>query len=223
MLTAPVDVPPASGVLYLHGFNSGSASPKARLVALACERLAGGPVPCATPQLVHRPQDAYALAERCLATLGSRPLVVGSSMGGFMASCLAERHDLRAVLINPAVQPAGLVEGWLGEAFVNAYTGERFTIEGRHRDELLALAPARLEPRRYLVLLGTSDETLDCREGYAAYRGASTILHPGGDHGFSALGDYLPAIFAHGGLRLDPEFITALSLEDDNHSSLDDA
>ena len=208
----------ASGVLYLHGFNSGSASPKARLVAQACGMLEAGPLPCATPQLPHRPAAALALAESLLATLGPQPLLVGSSMGGFLASCLAEWHDLRAVLINPAVRPAGLVESWLGEAFVNQYTGERFSIEGTHRDELAGLTPARLEPSRYLVLLGTADETLDPRDGAAAYRGAAMILQPGGDHGFSALGEYLPALFAHGGHRLAPECSSRLRLDDDFHS-----
>ncbi|APX92515.1 esterase [Halomonas sp. 1513] len=204
MLSPPAATSAASGVLYLHGFNSGSASPKARLVARGCERLDAGPLPCATPQLPHRPESALALAESLLATLGPQPLLVGSSMGGFLASCLAERHDLRAVVINPAVRPAGLVEGWLGEAFVNEYTGERFTIAGAHRDELAELTPARLDPRRYLVLLGTADETLDPGDGAAAYRGAAMILRPGEDHGFGSLGEYLPALFAHGGHRLAP-------------------
>ncbi|SDL05462.1 hypothetical protein SAMN05192555_102286 [Franzmannia pantelleriensis] len=217
MLISPAATAAASGVLYLHGFNSGSASPKARLVAQGCELLETGPLPCATPQLPHRPAAALALAESLLATLGPQPLLMGSSMGGFLASCLAERHDLRAVVINPAVRPAGLVEGWLGEAFVNEYTGERFSIEGAHRDELAELTPAWLDPRRYLVLLGTADETLDPRDGAAAYRGAAMILQPGGDHGFSALADYLPALFAHGGHRLAPGCMTRHSLEDDSH------
>ncbi|PAU76601.1 YqiA/YcfP family alpha/beta fold hydrolase [Halomonas salipaludis] len=217
MLTTAAAIPAATGVLYLHGFNSGSGSPKARLVASGCDALDAGPLPCATPQLPHRPNQALALAESQLATLGSQPLLVGSSMGGFLASCLAERHDLRAVVINPAVRPAGLVEGWLGEAFVNEYTGERFTIEGAHRDELAELTPARLDPRRYLVLLGTADETLDPRDAAAAYRGAAMILQPGGDHGFSALGEFLPALFAHGGHRLAPGGMARPRLDDDFH------
>src|SRR5690554_6681769 len=190
-------LPAASGVLYLHGFNSGAESPKARLVNAACAAVEGEPLHCQTPQLPHRPRAALALAETLLAELGPRPLVVGSSMGGFLASCLAERHALRAVVINPAVQPAALVDEWLGVDFTNAYTAERFTVENSHRDELAGLTPSRLDPRRYLVLLATDDEALDSSAGFAAYRGARMILHPGGDHGFSMLADYLPALFAH--------------------------
>ncbi|MDT8896531.1 YqiA/YcfP family alpha/beta fold hydrolase [Halomonas sp. I1] len=190
---------PASGVLYLHGFNSGSASPKAALMRAACERLS---LPCATPQLSHRPEQALAEAEACLDELGRAPMVVGSSMGGFLATLIAERHDLPAALINPAVAPARLVVSWVGEAFVNPYSGERFRVEEAHRRALEALTPERVRPRRYLLLLGTADETLDARDAWAFYRGAASILHPAGDHGFSALADYLPAILAHGGHAL---------------------
>lgn len=201
MLSAAPGGAAASGVLYLHGFNSGSGSPKAGLVREACARLG---LPCATPQLPHRPRAALALAEAHLDALGPAPLVVGSSMGGFLATLVAERHDLPAALLNPAVAPAGLVADWIGQRFDNAYTGERFAIEPVHLEELEALTPARVTPSRYLLLLGTADETLDPRRAFALYRGARAILHPRGDHGFAALADYLPAILAHGGHALAP-------------------
>ncbi len=203
MLSAARHPPAASGVLYLHGFNSGSGSPKAALMRDACAWLG---LPCATPQLSHRPASALALAESRLARLGPRPLVVGSSMGGFLATLIAERYDLAGVLINPAVAPAGLVADWLGERFDNAYTGERFAIEAAHLEELEALTPERVTAERYLLLLGTADDTLDPAEAFALYRGARTVLHPQGDHGFTALADYLPAILAHGGHRLPPDW-----------------
>ncbi|HET8789843.1 MAG TPA: YqiA/YcfP family alpha/beta fold hydrolase [Modicisalibacter sp.] len=195
---------PVDGVLYLHGFNSGSGSPKARLMREACARIDhhGRELPCLTPQLSHRPRAALAIAEAALKTLGPNTLLVGSSMGGFLASCLAERHDLAAVLINPAVQPARLVDEWLGADFVNEYTNERFVIEALHHDELSELMFERLTPERYLLLIGSADETLDCRDALNAYAGCRTLIVPGGDHGFSQFVEYLPAVLAHGGHRL---------------------
>ena len=201
MLSALREVPPASGVLYLHGFNSGSGSPKAALMRAACRRLG---LPCETPQLPHRPEAAFALAEALLAGLGPAPLVAGSSLGGFFATCLAERHGLPAALINPAVRPATLVADWVDEAFVNDYTGERFTVGAEHLAELTALTPEAVTPRHYLLLLGSRDEVLDPAEAFALYHGARTLVHPRGDHGFDVLADYLPAIFAHGGHYLAP-------------------
>lgn len=201
MLTAGQAMPVVDGVLYLHGFNSGSDSPKARLIRAACAQIAhrGEALPCITPQLPHRPQSAFDVAEAALHALGPNTLVVGSSMGGFLATCLAERFDLAAVVINPAVRPTRLVAQWLGVDFVNQYTGERFIIEAAHRDELTALLPDRLTPERYLLLLGSADETLDCRDAFRAYAGCRAIIQPGGDHGFSRLAEYVPAVLAHGG------------------------
>ena len=203
MLSEPRRGRPASGVLYLHGFNSGAASPKGVLVRRACEALG---VPCITPQLPHRPGAALALAESRLAELGERPLVAGSSLGGFLATCLAERHDLDGVLINPAVRPADLVAEWVGERFANEHTGERFTIGRRHLAELAALTPEAVTPERYLLLLGSADEVLDPAHAFTLYRGARTLLHPGADHAFTVLSRHLPAVLAHGGHALPPEW-----------------
>nr|WP_298413652.1 YqiA/YcfP family alpha/beta fold hydrolase [uncultured Halomonas sp.] len=192
---------PVDAVLYLHGFNSGSESPKAQLMRAACGRIIhqGEPLACSTPQLPHRPQAAYEAAQAALESLGANTLVVGSSMGGFLASCLAERFDLAAVLLNPAVRPSRLIDEWLDTEFVNDYTGERFTVDASHGEELARLVPPRLNPRRYLLMLGTADETLDCRDAFEAYAGCRTLIEPGGDHGFSRIEKHLPAILARGG------------------------
>ncbi|MBB3231040.1 YqiA/YcfP family alpha/beta fold hydrolase [Halomonas stenophila] len=197
---------PTTGVLYLHGFNSGSASPKAALMREACADLG---LPFATPDLPHRPDQALDAATARLAELGEYPLVVGSSMGGFLATVLAERHDLPGALVNPAVAPGRLVADWVGEAFVNPYSGERFLVEEAHRRALAAMTPERVSPGRYLLLLGTADETLEAGDAFAFYQGARTVLHPGGDHGFAALADYLPAILAQGGHALAPGRVAA--------------
>lgn len=203
---------PVSSVLYLHGFNSAAASPKARLIEQACQWLEaerGETLACLAPDLSHQPALALALAEACLATLAGRTgragetLLVGSSMGGFLATCLAERHGLRAALINPAVAPARFVADYLGATLTNPYTQETFTVGDAHRVELEAMAWSTIDdPERYLLLLGSADETLDCRDALRAYAGARTLIEPGGDHGFSRLAHYLPAIFAHGGWQL---------------------
>lgn len=191
--------PPASGILYLHGFNSGSASWKAALVREACGVLG---LACETPHLPPDPERAMALAEERRQALGPCPLVVGSSMGGFLATLLAERHGLRAVLINPAVAPARLIDEWLDQTFTNPYSGERFRVTPDQGEALRRMTPEHVDPARYRLLLGTADERLVCQEAFTLYRGASTILHPGGDHNFSALHRYLPAILAWGGHRL---------------------
>jgi len=204
-------VQPARALLYLHGFNSSSASPKARLVKAACEALArhqGRPFACLTPDLSHRPDLALQQAEAALEALGRQDtLLVGSSMGGFLATLLAERHGLRAVLINPAVRPARFVADYLGQTLINEASGERFTIDNSYFDQLTSQQWERIvHPTRYLLLLGSDDETLDCRDALRAYAGSRALIHPGGDHGFDVLPEYLPALFAHGGWQVPTSF-----------------
>ncbi|OLO04444.1 YqiA/YcfP family alpha/beta fold hydrolase [Salinicola socius] len=212
MLNEPASLRPARALLYLHGFNSSSASPKARLVKAACETLArheGRPFTCLTPDLSYRPDVAYQQAEAALETLGrEETLLVGSSMGGFLATLLAERHGLRAVLINPAVQPSRFVGQYLGQTLLNDASGEHFTIDNSYFDQLAALQWDRIvHPSRYLLLLGSADETLDCRDALRAYAGSRMLIHPGGDHGFDVLPEYLPTLFAHGGWRVPASLV----------------
>jgi len=88
-------------IVYLHGFNSSPASKKAQqLGAYMRSRGLGAEFDC--PQLPHRPDEAIAVAEAAIARAAGRPVtLVGSSLGGFYATWLAEKHGFNAVLINP--------------------------------------------------------------------------------------------------------------------------
>src|SRR5690606_26482169 len=124
------------------------------------------------PALPHHPRQAIAQLEACLAELG-RPLLVGSSLGGYYATHLAERHGLKALLINPAVTPHRRFDGYLGPQ-TNLYTGEVWELT---QDHIAALAELEVAPpqdaERYQVWLQTGDETLDYRDAVEFYRGCA--------------------------------------------------
>jgi len=124
---------------------------------------------------------------------------VGSSLGGYYATHLAERHEARAVLINPAVRPYDLFAGLLGPQ-QNLYTGERYELTPQHIDELRALEVDTIHPERYLLLVETGDEVLDYRSAVERYAGARQIVLEGGDHGFSRFGDCIDTILQFAGL-----------------------
>lgn len=88
-------------LLYLHGFNSAHSSHKAQVLQAHLKGL-GRNAEFFAPDLPHRPAQAIALLESRIRQMPSKPTLVGSSLGGFYATYLAERHDLRAVLNNPA-------------------------------------------------------------------------------------------------------------------------
>ena len=143
------------------------------------------------------PRAAIALAEAEIARVrraGLQPTVVGSSLGGYYATWLAERHGLRAVLINPAVVAPLALESFVGMQD-NLYTGERFEFTHQHLDELRTLEVAAItRPERYWLLAETGDEVLDYSHAVIKYAGARQTILEGGNHGFSRWNDYLDAV-----------------------------
>ena len=171
-------------LLYLHGFTSGPASHKAQaLKARMVERGCGEAFVC--PQLPPSPKAAIALAEDIIAASAKPVAVVGSSLGGYYATFLAQRHGLRAVLVNPAVVAHIQLADYVGR-HANLYTGEEFDFTPQHIAELRALeVPVLAHPENFWVLLETGDKTLDYRQAVAKYRGARQTVLEGGDHSFT--------------------------------------
>ncbi|MBL8448254.1 MAG: esterase [Zoogloeaceae bacterium] len=184
-------------LLYLHGFRSAPASHKAqalraRMAALGLE----DEFWC--PQLPVSGHAAVALAEarirQCCDRGLSRPTLVGSSLGGYYATWLAERHGLAAILVNPAVLAPLSLETYLGTQ-TNLYTGESFDFTPAHIAELRALdVPQISQPERYWLMVETGDEILDYRNSVTKYAGARQTVLEGGDHSFTRWTDYLDDI-----------------------------
>jgi predicted esterase YcpF (UPF0227 family) len=187
-----------TSILYIHGMNSSPASLKARVLRAAMQRL-GLAAQLQVPALAHDPLQAMQQLEAAVAALG-RPLLVGSSLGGYYATHLAERHGLKAVLINPAVRPQWLFEAHLG-AQQNYYSGETWQLTLAHVAALASLeVPAPQDAGRYQVWLQTADETLDYRAAERYYRACSLRIQAGGEHGFRGFAACLPALFAFAGI-----------------------
>lgn len=121
--------------------------------------------------------------------------VMGSSLGGFYATAVAERQGCKAVLLNPAVDPARDLAGYIGEQTTWQNPDEHFFFEAHFVDELRALQAGPLKsPQHYLAIIAKGDEVLDWREMAARYAGAQLRLLEGGDHALSDFDAHLPAI-----------------------------
>lgn len=196
--------------IYLHGFLSSPDSKKGRILALEHKKRG---IPFFAPDLTMSPEQVSAMLTRFTAGMPPEELtVVGSSLGGFYATWLAEKTGCRAVLLNPVVRPWELVRDFLGEQ--ETYGGKRcVVITEDYADQLLRLdTPAITMPTRYLVLLSTSDEVLDWHEADRKYQAAKRVLVPQGDHQISNFDQYSPAITDFCAMR--PE--AALSPDDSN-------
>ncbi len=188
-------------LLYLHGFRSSPQSTKARLMAaLMAERFPQVQWWC--PQLPHSPQAAAALIAQGTAHWpADTSAVIGSSLGGFYATWIAAQRGWRAVLLNPAVDPARDLSRYIGEQSSWHDPQEHFFFAPEFVDELRALAVGPLvQPERCMTLIAKGDEVLDWREMTARYAGAQQTVLEGGDHALSDFDQYIPQVLAFLGL-----------------------
>jgi predicted esterase YcpF (UPF0227 family) len=176
-------------LVYLHGFNSSPLSHKAQVMQrFMAERGLAHEFAC--PALPPLAGDAITAVE---------PLVskdccfIGSSLGGFYATYLAEKHGLKAVLINPAIDPHIGLRAYLGPQ-KNLHTGEPYELTEAHLQEWEALYVPRVTPQRYLLIVETGDEVLDYRQAVARYAGAQQVVIPGGDHSLQSFPQHLARI-----------------------------
>jgi hypothetical protein len=184
-------------IVYIHGFNSSPASAKARLLKERMEA-AGRGADFLAPALPLSPAEAAGSLD-ALARQHPGATLVGSSLGGYYATWLAERHGLKAALLNPAVRPYELLQGHLGPQ-QNLHTGERYELIARHIEELRALEVGTIVPARYLLIAATGDEVLDYRAALARYQGCRRIVIEGGDHGLSDFVDQLDTVLGFCGI-----------------------
>lgn len=181
-----------SDILYIHGFNSSPQSYKAqafsRWLAVSAPHIA-----LQVPALSPYPLEAIAQLQALIDEHAPAGLI-GSSLGGFYATYLAERYNTRACLINPSVYPFETLAHYLGSN-QNLYTHERYQFEQQHVEQLRSLyLPELQRPRNLLLLQQTGDETLDYREACARYRQSPAIIEAGGDHAFQGIDRYFPAM-----------------------------
>ena len=179
-------------LLYLHGFRSSPQSAKAQRMAKWVKEHA----PRLTwwcPQLPPSPHEAI---ERLAKGVADWPIdrmaVVGSSLGGFYATVLAERLGCKAGLINPAVDPARDLAKYIGETTA-WHSEDRFFFLPEYVNQLREMTPVELtDPSRYFAIIATGDEVLDWREMSARYRGCHLRIVEGSDHALSDFDTHLP-------------------------------
>lgn len=190
-------------LLYLHGFRSSPRSFKARwLGAWLAEHRPGVHWWC--PQLPPSPREAWALIEHGIAGWPRQSMaVVGSSLGGYYATAVAQATGCLGVLLNPAVEPARDLAAYIGEQAQFHSPQERFYFRAEYIDELRALHAGPLrQPERLLAIIAKGDEVLSWQEMHARYAGCRVKLLEGSDHALSDFDAHLPELLAQ--LHLGP-------------------
>jgi len=180
-------------ILYLHGFRS---SPRSFKVGDKMKEL-GRADELLIPQLPASPSEAIKLALLLVERYPADQLaIVGSSLGGYYATWLAERLGCRAVLLNPAIVPLQDLEKHVGVT-TEYHSDKPFEFKREYIDELRALkVDCITRPERYFLIATTGDEVLDYRDMVAHYPGARQEVIEGSDHAISEFPQYLDEVLA---------------------------
>jgi predicted esterase YcpF (UPF0227 family) len=190
-----------SHILYLHGFRSSPRSFKAQLMG-GWIRDHHPEVQWWCPQLPPSPRDAMAMVYETLARWPvERMAVVGSSLGGFYATVVAERTGCRAALLNPAINPARDLAGYIGDLTSYHNPDDHFYFQPEYVTQLRVMTPRAItRPERYFAVVAKGDEVLDWREMADRYSNAPIRLIDGSDHAMSDFEAHLPHILRFLGL-----------------------
>ncbi len=185
-------------LIYAHGFNSSQASTKAQQL-LQYFTEAGEPDAVVCPTLPYRPKEAMDMLDGMIQSAmqsSASVKLAGSSLGGFYATWLAHRFDIKAIAINPAVHAQHLLADAVGEQ-KNYSSGEIYQFTRQHLDELAEFDLPRItKPENILLMVETGDEVLDYTQAVDYYAGCRQIVVEGGDHGFRSFMQHIPTILA---------------------------
>lgn len=175
-------------ILYLHGFRSSPASRKATMLRARLAALGRG-AEYVCPKLPASPRNAVELACQLAGRAVPGALaVIGSSLGGYYATWVAEQLRCRAVLLNPAIAPARDLAAHVGRQPVY-FSDDEIDFRPEYVDELRAFdTPHITHPERYFLVAATGDAVIDYRTMVDKYRGARQHVIQGSDHELSDFG-----------------------------------
>jgi len=180
-------------IIYLHGFGGDSKSLKAPILRAELD------VDVYTPSYPSNDIDA---AMQIVSDLIEKHqdkhetiMLMGTSMGGFIAQYLGRKYGTKVVMINPALQASKTLKRYIGQN-AKFNSGERFTLTAENVKAFKKYEMS--EPRHNfgsLLLLDEGDKVIDYRHAYNMYKGHATrILYKGGSHRFDHFEESLPAI-----------------------------
>ncbi|GGD47288.1 esterase YqiA [Malaciobacter pacificus] len=177
-------------ILYIHGFGSSGHGGKATLFKEYFED------EVITPSLSYVPNLAIDTLEQIIEMLlekGENVGLVGSSLGGYYSIYLANKYNLKAVLINPAIYPYKTLDK-IGMA-TNYYDGSSFEVTRNHIESLKSYEVENIKSQEnFLTLLQTEDEVLDYTQAEEKLSESELVIEEGGNHSFENIESYFRKI-----------------------------
>lgn len=178
--------------IYIHGFGSSGQGGKAKLFRQYYQNIGE---PFIAPSLSYVPELAISTLEELIDSYDYVNLI-GSSLGGYYAIYLAEKYQLRAVLINPAVQSSKTLKRAvdLTGLALNYYDGSHFGWQESHLEMLKSYAVEDAVSDKYLLMLQKGDDVLDYQEAMTKVPHSTMVIEEGGTHTFEGIEQHLGMI-----------------------------
>ena len=183
-------------ILYIHGWNSYKDARKAVLLKNEINSSKNFEVDSIT--LKSHPKEAIQQLSNYIEDHKEQRKVhlIGSSLGGYYATFLSEKYNLKAAMINPAVWAYKIFKNDMG-ANENLNTGEKYFIDDLWVQSLQDIFIESITGKNYLVLLQTGDQTLNYKFAKQYFGGSNIIIDEGGSHSFENLELKIPEILLH--------------------------
>ena len=177
-------------ILYIHGFGSNASGKKARQFR---EFFKAKGEKFIAPSLPYIPDLAIATLEDIIENCEGEIKLIGSSLGGFYALYLSQKYQLKAVLINPAVQADITLQRAIGHG-VSYYDDSKYEWNKSHVESLKKYRLTEIDQNSIMLLLQKGDEVLDYRDAQKLLSAAMMFVEEGGTHNFENIERYFPNI-----------------------------
>ncbi len=185
-------------IIYIHGFGSSGEAIKAKLLRAYCHE---NKIPFIAPSLPTIPDLAINTLSELIESYQEPVYLMGSSLGGYYALYLSDKYNLKAVLINPAVNAPETLQQALGHG-VNYYDNSAYEWNASHLEMLESYEIEEPNLENLFVLLQKGDEVLDYEEALDVLEGAKMIVEEGGNHSFEGLDRHISPIQRFFGVAL---------------------
>ena len=180
-------------LIYIHGFGGNGEGKKAQLFREYAQQ---NNYHFIAPSLSYVPTLAIKTLEELTEsyrTLGEEVVYVGSSLGGFYATYLADKYATKAALINPAVQAYETLSKVITQG-KNYFDGSYFEWNSGHIKMLENYHVDNIDTANFFLLVQTADEVLDYTFAVTKFKGSKQLIEQGGDHSFIGIERHFDAI-----------------------------
>lgn len=172
-------------VIFIHGFSSHGFGGKAKALRAYFSDKEESFI---APSLSYVPDLAIQTLEELIENCADVKLI-GSSLGGYYAMYLAQKYDVKVVLVNPAMRSYKTLSRMLGEA-PTFYDGSLFEWKESHLEMLKQYETNITDQSKIMLMVQKGDAVLDYREAVEKLPDAKMLIEEGGDHSFVGVEQY---------------------------------